>query len=280
MGLEINLVSFIPLIMSSQYIIETEGALKYFLVQAFGSGIILFGIFSSILRCYISVYSDFFIYMVMLRLIVKLGIVPFHFWLPHVMGSCSWVRCILLSVVQKIAPIFLIFSLIQGYNYLLGFMAGLGSLIGGLGGLNQSQIRFILAYSSIGHISWIIISSIFSYSVFLLYFVFYRLINVLIMVVINFYNLNILSIFRFKNMSVFYFLGLGFVFMSLAGLPPFLGFYPKIIVINLGIYNVSFLIMFMLIFGSLINIFYYLNIFFNLFLNSYFREDRMVYKYS
>ena len=44
-----------------------------------------------------------------------------------------------------------LFSLLVIYNGYMGLLAGLGSLVGGLGGLNQAQLRLILAYSSIGH---------------------------------------------------------------------------------------------------------------------------------
>ena len=60
--------------------------------------------------------------------------------------------------------------------------------------------------------------------------------------------------------------------MSLAGLPPFLGFYPKIIVVRVRVGCECFFVVFILVVGSLINIFYYLNIFFNLYLSSYFSE--------
>ena len=89
MGLEVNLLSFIPLIISSQFRMETERALKYFLVQAFGSGLLLFRVFFYIISRYFPIYSDFSLYIMIFRLIVKLGIVPFHFWLPHVMGGSS-----------------------------------------------------------------------------------------------------------------------------------------------------------------------------------------------
>lgn len=96
------------------------------------------------------------------------------------------------------------------------------------------------------------------------------------MMVINYYNLKLLNILSFKNLSMFYFLMLGFIFMSLAGLPPFLGFYPKMVVIRIGATYGCFFVMFMLVAGSLINIFYYLNIFFNLYLSSYFSEVQIL----
>ena len=279
-GLEINMISFIPLIISSQTMLETERALKYFLVQAFGSGLLLFGVFLYRL----SVYLDFFfagcIYLVVFRLIAKVGIFPFHYWLPHVMGGSRWSTCFIISVVQKIAPIFVLFGLFRLYNEVIGLLAGVGSLIGGLGGLNQSQLRFILAYSSIGHMGWITICSIISYRFFLIYFLVYSVINLSIIFVLDKYNLKVLDMINLGNVGIFLFFMLGIIFISLAGLPPFLGFYPKIIVVNISVIYGSFFILFLLISGSLINIFYYLNIFFNLYLSSYFIEREFYNLYS
>lgn len=272
MGLEINMISFIPLMISSQTILETERALKYFLVQALGSGLLLLGVFLYRMSLYLNSQLLRCSYLLMFRLIIKLGIFPFHYWLPHVIGGSRWITCFIISVVQKIAPIFVLFNLFRMYRAVIGFLGGLGSLIGGLGGLNQSQLRFILAYSSIGHIGWIVICRMLSYRLFLIYFSVYRIINLRIIIVLRKYNLKSLDIIRSKNISIFFFFVLSFIFMSLGGLPPFLGFYPKIIVINIRIMYGYFLILFVLVLGSLINIFYYLNIFFNLYLNSYFNE--------
>lgn len=89
MGLEINLISFIPLIMSSQNSFETERGLKYFLSQAFGSGLLLFGLFIYIISSYSLVYINLGTYIMVFRIIIKIGIFPFHFWLPHVIGGCN-----------------------------------------------------------------------------------------------------------------------------------------------------------------------------------------------
>merc|ERR1712117_243982 len=98
---------------------------------------------------------------------------------------------------------------------------------GGVGGLNQTQIRVLLAYSSIGHIGWILVCVIFSYSIFFIYFFVYRVVNLGIMICINFYSLKGVSVLNIGGVSYIYSVFLILIFLSLAGLPPFLGFYPK-----------------------------------------------------
>ena len=78
-GLEINLISFIPLVISSGIDRETESRLKYFLVQAMGSGLLLFGSLvlirspNSIIPGWVATY------MIIFSLIIKLGIAPFQY---------------------------------------------------------------------------------------------------------------------------------------------------------------------------------------------------------
>lgn len=120
-----------------------------------------------------------------------------------------------------------------------------------------------------------------SYSLFLVYFLVYRFINLRIIIILGNFNLKSLSILRSKRVSISFFLVLAFMFISLAGLPPFLGFYPKIIVVYMGMSDGYYVFLLMLVLGSLINIFYYLNIFFSLYLYSYFGELKLLsYLYS
>ena len=125
------------------------------------------------------------------------------------------------------------------------------------------------------------ICSIFSYSLFLIYFFVYSIINLRIIIILNNYRLKSLNMLSSKKIRIFFFLVLGLIFISLAGLPPFLGFYPKIMVVYMGMSRGCYILLFMLVLGSLINIFYYLNIFFRLYLYSYFGEFRLLnYVYS
>lgn len=279
MGLEINLISFIPLIISSSVDIETERRLKYFLVQALGSGLLLFGslVYINYPNCLILDWMS--TYIILFSLMIKLGMAPFHFWLPHVMSGIRWISCILLSVWQKVGPLFVLSSFIYYSSFYINLICGLRAIIGGLGGINQTQIRVLLAYSSIGHIGWIFASIIYSFSLFLIYFLVYRLINLSIILLIDFASLKMTNLIRVKGLSIFIIIILCLLFLSLAGLPPFLGFFPKWIVIIKLIEDQIYLLRLVLIFGSLINIYYYLNIFFNIFINSFFRRELVLYNY-
>jgi len=268
-GLEINLLSFIPIVIRSGIDNETERGLKYFLVQSLGSGILLIGclVYLNFPNCLIS--YNLGIYILVFSLIIKVGIVPFHFWLPHVIGGVSWINCIFLSVWQKIGPVFIL-SRFFFYNRFFLVVCILNALIGGIGGLNQTQMRVLLAYSSIGHIGWMFVSIIFSYNVFFVYFFVYRLINLTIIIFINFFTLKSVNMNSVIGFSPFYNFFIILMFLSLAGLPPFLGFYPKWIVLYNIIEGRIYMLALFILGGTLINIYYYLTIFFNMFVKSFF----------
>lgn len=116
-----------------------------------GSGILLFGSLIIIRSPNSMVPGWVATYVVIFSLMVKLGIAPFHYWLPHVISGVSWMSCLLLSVWQKIGPIFVLSVFIYSSSYYVYMVCCVRALVGGLGGINQTQIRVLLAYSSIGH---------------------------------------------------------------------------------------------------------------------------------
>jgi len=269
LGLEINLIAFIPVIICGSNDIDSEGAIKYFLVQALGSCIILFCYFIFIRFFNYIPYINLYNYIIIFSLILKIGIFPFHHWLPQVINRVRWFVCFLLSVVQKIAPSFIICYSIYGCRRSLILLIGsLGSLFGGINGLNQRQLRIILSYSSIGHLGWILCSIYFSFYVFFYYYLVYSFISFSLIILLVIFPIKVININSFNYIPFFFFLSLSLCFLSLSGLPPFLGFYSKLLVVFYIIYFNKGLYCRGLILGSLFNLFYYLSIFFNVCITS------------
>lgn len=270
-GLEINLLCFIPIVVCTINHGELERALKYFLVQALGSSLILLGRFIYISWIIRLISSNFGTCLILTRIIIKLGIFPFHYWLPHVMGGLSWISCILLSTWQKLGPLFIIRSVIENVKCWVVLLVGcIRSLIGGLGGLNQRQIRILLAYSSIGHLGWMFVGMLESLNLVFQYFVVYTLINLSIIGFLHFIPRRLVSFNRYRLLPGSFRIYMCVIFLSLGGLPPFIGFYPKLIILS-GFVGGNFLLVpiFILVLGSLLRIFYYLNIFISVFIKSY-----------
>nr|WOC29684.1 NADH dehydrogenase subunit 2 [Koreoleptoxis friniana] len=275
-GLEINLIGFLPILVYQKSMLESESAVKYFIIQALGSSFLVFGSLSgysltfsweSLTENLVSLSIGSL--MLSLGLLMKMGIFPFHFWFPSVMAGLSWLSCLLLATWQKVAPIFLTImildaKLVYSLFLLLCLLSAGSSLIGGIGGMNQTQIRSLLAYSSIGHMGWILYGSCFSEISMKIYFSIYVLISSCVF--LSLWNLDsnnmksLASLGKSSSNSIFSFM---IMLLSLGGLPPFLGFISKWTVIN-GSMNASpWGILFFIIMGSLMSLFYYLSLFFS-----------------
>nr|YP_009239752.1 NADH dehydrogenase subunit 2 [Turritella bacillum]AMM72630.1 NADH dehydrogenase subunit 2 [Turritella bacillum] len=275
-GLEVNLIGFLPMLVYSKKVLESESAVKYFVVQALGSSFLMFG---SLLGYNLSFswevvsQSSFLVFsgglFLVLGLFIKMGVFPFHFWLPSVMAGLSWMACLLLATWQKIAPIFLLASFLSVSTFYITFflfcLLGAGSsMAGGLGGMNQTQIRALLAYSSIGHMGWMLFAICCGESSVKIYFLVYVLISICIFISLwamdsgNLKNLSVLSLS--SKGEVFSFL---VMLLSLGGLPPLLGFIPKWAVVSTGVSTGFWGFLLFLVFGSLISLFYYLSLFFS-----------------
>lgn len=280
MGLEINLISFIPLIVNSVNIINSEASLNYFLVQAFASSLILFFILINLIIINlnlefmvgglflnfageINLKYNFIFSLIVIILMIKLGAAPFHFWFPNVSENIDWWNNLILITWQKLAPFFIIryFSFQAGGNYLMSGGALCSTFVGALGGLNQLSLRKIIAFSSINHMGWIILSILLRTLIWIIYFFIYSLLvlrAVLYFKMFGIYFLN--QIYTSFRHSFFIKLLVLTVFLSFGGLPPFLGFLPKWLIIQELIRaGMSAMTIFIVII-RLITLYYYLKI--------------------
>lgn len=263
-GLELNIYSFIPLLLTSKLNQEKEAAVKYFLFQALASGLLLLSRISS---NFITSNSIF----LLLALLMKLGMAPCHFWFPIVINRISWNMCWVLSTIQKVSPILIMLSsLSPKLSQPIIIISAINRLIGGLGGLNQTQLRPILAYSSIGHIGWILAGTISSSALSTWYFIIYLiLISTIIPTIASFRIFSNNNSLWKPNSSQSDKIALVVSLLSLGGMPPTLGFIPKIFILSRLISENMFLLSILLILGSSINLYYYIKIAFNVFLSSY-----------
>nr|YP_010944261.1 NADH dehydrogenase subunit 2 [Nectoneanthes multignatha]WLW41627.1 NADH dehydrogenase subunit 2 [Nectoneanthes multignatha] len=269
MGMELNLLSFIPLMSSSSNLQETEASVKYFITQAIGSGLMLTAGVMSINPIVFNKMEYIIMIMFISSMMIKLGMTPYHQWLPHVMSCIPWKMCIILATWQKIGPMVMLMMIMpNNMSSLIMLLAVSSAMVGGLGGMNQSQLRSLLAYSSIGHMGWMLMTTQCSTNIFVTYFTVYIIITCSIMGLLMKSNMmkSKINSLMINNTSMFIMMML--IMFSLGGLPPLLGFFPKWMIINsLSIQNMMLTAM-MLITGSLMNLFYYFNMAFNFMLTT------------
>nr|YP_009528965.1 NADH dehydrogenase subunit 2 [Ophraella communa]AST14952.1 NADH dehydrogenase subunit 2 [Ophraella communa] len=263
-GLEINLLSIIPLMKSNKNIFPSEAALKYFITQALASTIILFTVILSLMKLdFIQQWNYWTMMMMNSGLLTKLGAAPFHAWFPEVMEGLNWMNSLIILTWQKIAPMVLVMYNLNSF-WFLSWIIIFSSLVGGILGLNQTSLRKIMAYSSINHIGWMLASMIYLKLIWFLYFSIYSFISINIIFVFKYlkiYKISQLfcSLNSNKLMKMFFIMN----FFSLGGLPPFLGFLPKWIVINSLVEGKMFTLSLILIISTLVTLYFYLRITFS-----------------
>nr|URX54461.1 NADH dehydrogenase subunit 2 [Glyptotermes sp. 17 AB-2022a] len=257
MGLEINLMSFIPLMSSQENIYTTEASLKYFLVQALASSSLMFLVMMKALMNQMIVTSSLHSYAIMTPLLLKMGAAPLHWWFPSVMEGLSWTNCLLMMTVQKTAPMMLI-SYLMSTTPLALLIILMSVVAGSLGGMNQTSLRKILTYSSINHTGWMLAAMLGGSNTWLMYFAVYSFLTSTVTFTAKSYNISFVSQTLMMNKSAETKFMLFMTLLSLGGLPPFIGFLPKWIVIQLMIMNnLSFTVAVMVVM-SLTTLYYYL----------------------
>lgn len=268
MGLEINLLSFIPLSIKINNLFSSEATLKYFLTQTLASNILLFSIIFYLFLIEKSFYSKWQIIINLIfssTLILKRGIAPFHFWFPNVIEGLNWINNFILMTWQKIAPLIILSFCLNFYLLLIAIV--FSSFIGSINGLNQTSLRKIIAYSSINHLRWIISRILNNENIWKIYFIFYSFLSFLIIIIFkNFKVFNLNQVFSFFLKNNFNKLLISLPLLSLGGLPPFLGFFPKWITIEILIFSKFYWIIFILINFSLITLYFYIRICYSAFL--------------
>nr|YP_089604.1 NADH dehydrogenase subunit 2 [Scolecomorphus vittatus]AAS13732.1 NADH dehydrogenase subunit 2 [Scolecomorphus vittatus] len=271
MGLEINTLAIIPLMTRPGHPRATEAATKYFLTQASASALILF---AALMNAWemgewdIKNISNMSANMLTIALTMKLGLAPLHFWLPEVLQGLELYTGLIMSTWQKLAPMAMIYLVSNSLNsYLLVIMSILSTLVGGWGGMNQTQLRKIMAYSSIAHLGWMMIIIIFLPNLTLLNFSIYVIMTASMFMMMKIFNTTKMTSMatswsKSPPLAVMTIITL----LSMGGLPPMTGFLPKwLILYELTKQNITITATIMA-FAALLSLFFYLRLTYTLYL--------------
>nr|YP_009027681.1 NADH dehydrogenase subunit 2 [Tarsius lariang]AGQ42693.1 NADH dehydrogenase subunit 2 [Tarsius lariang] len=265
-GLEMSMLAITPLLIKKANPRSTEAATKYFLIQATASMILIMSVIINMSYSgqwtILNKYNNLSSMMVLIALMMKLGLAPFHFWVPEVTQGVSLVSGLLLLTWQKLAPISILYQINMILDLTPLLLIALTSItLGGWGGLNQTQTRKIMAYSSIAHMGWMVAILKYNSSTMILNLLIY------IILTISFFSmLHILSSTTILTMShswnktpLMPSLML-LTLLSLGGLPPLTGFLPKWAVIQELIKNNSILIPTLMAITALLNLYFYMRL--------------------
>nr|AFJ19147.1 NADH dehydrogenase subunit 2 [Ptychozoon horsfieldii] len=233
LGLELNTLSVLPIIIKLHHPRATEATTKYFLIQAAAAALILF---ASTLNAWqtghwsiTNTTSPTTTTMITIAIMLKLGLTPMHAWYPEVLQGTTMSTALILSTWQKIAPLTLLY--LTGHhlpNNLLILLGTASIIVGGWGGLNQTQTRKIMAFSSIAHMGWLIISLTISLNITTMTLLIYMMTTTTMFISFNtLTSKTLMDLGTAWPQSPLLITTLLLALVSMGGLPPLTGFAPK-----------------------------------------------------
>uniref|UniRef100_UPI0030E51F65 NADH dehydrogenase subunit 2 n=1 Tax=Thrips alatus TaxID=1030670 RepID=UPI0030E51F65 len=254
MSMEINLFSMIPLITVNQKVFSEKSTMLYFLVQSISSSIIIIAI-SINSKSLKSLLTTF----IFLAIFMKLGMFPFHFWMISMIEGTQWNLTFLIMTMQKIIPISILMMFIHQKIIILFCL--LNSFIVSMSGITMFSMRKILGFSSVNHLSMMLIAMILSKKTFKMYFLIYSFMTFSATKTMNLMNTNFLfqTMTIFKNNKMNNTVNL-ILFMSMAGIPPFLGFLPKMMTILLMLKSEMLITLLIILILNTLSTYFYMRI--------------------
>nr|YP_009509155.1 NADH dehydrogenase subunit 2 [Sus scrofa cristatus]AVK94063.1 NADH dehydrogenase subunit 2 [Sus scrofa cristatus]AVK94076.1 NADH dehydrogenase subunit 2 [Sus scrofa cristatus]AVK94089.1 NADH dehydrogenase subunit 2 [Sus scrofa cristatus]USF12074.1 NADH dehydrogenase subunit 2 [Sus scrofa cristatus] len=265
-GFEMNLLAMIPVLMKNFNPRATEAATKYFLTQATASMMLMMAIIINLLYSgqwtITKMFNPVAMTMMTMALAMKLGLSPFHFWVPEVTQGISLQAGLLLLTWQKLAPLSVLCQISQSINpNLMLTMAMLSILIGGWGGLNQTQLRKIMAYSSIAHMGWMTAVLPYNTTMTILNLLIYITMTLaMFMLLIHSSATTTLSLSNTWNKMPIITSLMMVTLLSMGGLPPLSGFMPKWMIIQEMTKNESIIMPTLMAMTALLNLYFYMRL--------------------
>nr|NP_075396.1 NADH dehydrogenase subunit 2 [Thryonomys swinderianus]CAC27800.1 NADH dehydrogenase subunit 2 [Thryonomys swinderianus] len=285
-GLEMGMFAMIPIMMDKKNPRSTEAATKYFLTQTTASMMLLMSIILTMLysgNWEILHNNNLALNIIpLLALAMKMGLAPFHLWVPEVMQGIPLMAGMILLTWQKIAPLIIMIQIAPSLNNMITLsLAIMSILMGGWGGLNQTQLRKIMAYSSISHMGWMTAIMIYSTSIVLINLTIYIVLTLpMFMMFMYFPNTNTLTLsLNWNSMPLMTMLTLT-VLLSLGGLPPLTGFLPKWMIIQEMINNNSITMPVTMAIMALLNLFFYMRLVYSTTLTLFPSTNNLKFKWT
>ena len=273
---------------------SSEAGVKYFIIGSLSTCIFLFGTslvyglvgstsFNEISVFMSNLYSTptmliVGLIFILVSLSLKISAAPFHMWTPDVYQGAPSIITTLLSTLPKIAAFGVLIRLlvypfgeiIVDWGKILIILSISSMLIGSLGALRQTDLKRLMAYSTINHIGFILMGLIpgseDGITSICIYLIFYITMNLGIFLFILNMQRDQVSVTSIKDLSGLYRSQpltagcISIILFSMAGIPPLAGFIGKLIILNIVIDNNLFFLAVIAVLTSVIAAFYYIRL--------------------
>ena len=294
-GLELQSLSlYLMAAFNTKNLKSNEAGIKYFSLGALSSGFLLFGIsmiyydtgsfYMQNLNNFTTI-SEIGLSLILISLFFKVSAAPFHIWTPDVYEGSPTISTLFFASLPKFASLIFLFRVyqelnisgIQSLDYIFQIVCAISLLVGVYGAITQKVIKRLLAFSSINHIGFMLLGimcyQFMSEGTLFFYLIIYLITTFGIFAVLlnlrtvegEFTKISQLNGLRFtsnsKSISMLVF------FFSLAGIPPFAGFFAKFFILSASITDGFFFLSIVAVLSSVIAAFYYLTIIKNMFFN-------------
>ena len=222
--------------------------------------------------------------LVLVAFLFKVGAFPFHQWMPDAYQGAALPVTVLLATVSKIAGIailirfvmdpFVTFFTRADTEFILMFVSGFSMLIGAILPLTQTSIKRLLGYSSIGHIGFILMgllgSTTYGVGASIFYSFVYALSNILLLGTLALCaasfktldndDLKIDDLSGLSKKCPEFAVMISVALLAMAGIPPVVGFFPKLILLQTTLQNGYFALSMIAVVSAIISVYYYLRI--------------------
>ena len=273
---------------------SAESGIKFFVLGALSSGILLYG--SSLIygftgnTNFIDIFNTisslenlnlgiiFGLVFILVGLAFKVSAVPFHMWTPDVYEGAPTSVTAFFAIVPKVAAVALIYrfclepfaNFYKEWSQIIIFLSIASMFLGAIAAIAQTNIKRLLAYSSIGHIGYVLIG-LASFNVAgvkgsVIYMLIYVLMNIAIFTVILSLKLKDNYIEKISDLSglsrakPIFSICIAITMLSMAGIPPLAGFFGKFYIFIAAIEAKLFYLAVLGVLSSVISAFYYLRI--------------------
>jgi NADH-quinone oxidoreductase subunit N len=295
LGLELLSLSLYAMVaLQRDSAIATEAAMKYFVLGALASGLLLYGmsmLYGATGSLEVAAVSEaishgvpnkqlltFGLVFIVAGLAFKLGAVPFHMWVPDVYHGAPTAMTILIGTAPKLAAFaFVMRILVEGlqplmvhWSGMLEILAVLSMGLGNIAAIAQTNLKRMLAYSAIAHMGFLLLGvlsgDLDGYSAAMFYAVVYVLMSLggfgmIMLLSREGFEADTLNDFKGLNQRSPWLAFMMLLLMfSMAGVPPTVGFYAKLSVLSAAVNSGHIPLAVIAVLFSLIGAFYYLRI--------------------